>query len=74
MITTYTLQVVCYALIYLIYSFIQWDLVNPFLWIVKLPTYTPEGRFLILFFFVLAQVCYHLIVADYLKFVDKSKK
>jgi hypothetical protein len=41
-----------YAVVYLFYTFIFWEFKNPFQWVINIPSYSGETRFLILFYFI----------------------
>lgn len=49
---TLKINIIAYATIYIIFSFVMWQLKNPFQWIIDIPTYEPPERFclLILYF------------------------
>lgn len=47
---------IVWTLIYLVRAFIIWDLQNPFNWIINIPKYTPETRFIILFYVIAYQI------------------
>jgi hypothetical protein len=50
-----TMSTIIYAFIYMVASFIFWEFKNPFQWIINIPTYSPDGRFAILFFYLFYQ-------------------
>lgn len=37
-----------YAIVYIGYSFVEWEIKNPFQWIIDIPTYDPMARFAIM--------------------------
>lgn len=65
-----TVNIVLYTVVYLIKTFIIWQIENPFKWIIQIPTYSGEARFGILFFYCFLQffifLCfkYTTLVAD----------
>lgn len=48
LLVTQLLVSVCYGIIYLIRVFVEWRIMNPFDWIIKMPTYDQDDRFGIL--------------------------
>ncbi len=49
------LNVCEYTIVYLIKSFVIWEFKNPFEWIINLPTYAAQDRFMIFFIIVMWQ-------------------
>jgi hypothetical protein len=50
-----SITIILYTIVYLIKSFVIWDLTNPFQWIIDIPKYDAEQRGLGLFAFVIWQ-------------------
>lgn len=63
----WVIVIVEYLTVYLIASFVKWELSNPFQWIIEIPTYTGGTRFMILFYFL----AWHIIQ---ILFIYKSLK
>ncbi len=63
----FLITAIIYFAVYLIRIFIQWKIINPFDWIIAMPTYSGDVRGLILFFYAFYQIVLAIIVVDYLK-------
>lgn len=61
-----------YTFVYLVKSFCIWNFTNPFQWIIELPNYASEERFVILFFLVAWQVLQIILLKYYFKQQLKS--
>jgi hypothetical protein len=51
----YYQTVIIYSFIYLFYSFVTWSLINPFQWVLDIPTMDISGRM----FIILSFLCYN---------------
>jgi len=66
------LNLVTYTVVYFVFSFIMWEFRNPFQWIIDIPAYDSEDRFLLLFFVVFYYVVVFGIVGSY--YQEKKKE
>lgn len=53
-----------WAVVYLVYAFINWTLINPFQWIIDLPKYSTELRGSILFSYITYSIVLYLILTS----------
>lgn len=60
---------IVYIIIYLMKSFITWNLTNPFQWIIDIPTYDSVDRFLILIFML-----FYLIINNVISYNIVTEK
>lgn len=59
-----------YIISYLCYSFIVWELINPFRWIILIPTSSIDYRLFTLFFLSF----YHIVLGVLISETAKDKK
>ena len=62
------ITIALYIVIYIITSFVMWDIKNPFQWIIDIPKYKPEDRGMLLWSYFL----YHLFLVMF--FTPFNKK
>lgn len=60
-----------YAITYLCISFVRFDFINPFQWIINIPKYDNESRFLILFGILFYYAISFIIINNHYK--EKNK-
>jgi len=65
LITNFKINISVYIVVYFIAAFVNWDIYNPFQWIINIPNYNPIDRGLGLFMFSLWQTIQLLILYDY---------
>ncbi len=56
------ITIAIYTVCYLSKSFIEWDLGNPFQWVVDMPIYKPVDRFCGLFLYLIYQISLWAII------------
>ena len=65
---------IIYTCVYLITCFVTWQIRNPFQWIINLPNYDGETRFMILFFWAMYSVFNFVLTDGHLRIKELEKQ
>ena len=64
---TISVNALLYTAVYFFIAFVNWELYNPFKWIIDIPNYGSGERAAILIILVCLHIIEYMVISDYLK-------